>query len=279
MSKEVRFSRSAEEVKTFTTAQLRQNFLIENIFQADSVSCTYSMQDRFIILGIQPVSKSIQLPVFQLLTKAHFFLERREIGIINVGGAGRIVVDGTVFSMQNKDGLYIGRGKKEVFFESLDPQHPALFYANSCTAHAEYPSVHIQKAAVQPLDMGDFATANKRLIYQYIIPNRLKTCQLVMGFTELQSPSVWNTIPPHTHLRRNEVYFYFDVPENQFVMHFMGAPQETKHIVVRNHQSVISPEWSIHAGAGSASYSFIWAMAGENQDYTDMDKVELDQLL
>lgn len=279
MSNEIRFSRSADEVKTFTTAQLRQNFLIENIFQNDEVTCTYSMQDRFVILGIKPVEKTVQLPVFQHLTKANFFLERREIGIINVGGEGRILVDGEAFSMQNKDGLYIGRGKKEVIFESIDAQNPALFYANSCTAHAEYPSVHIQKSAIQPLHMGDFSTANKRFIYQYIIPTRLKTCQLVMGFTELVSPSVWNTMPAHTHLRRNEVYFYFDVPENQFVMHFMGEPQETRHLVVRNHQAVISPEWSIHAGAGSASYTFIWAMAGENQDYTDMDKVDLDQLL
>jgi 4-deoxy-L-threo-5-hexosulose-uronate ketol-isomerase len=279
MSNKIRFSKSADETKGFNTAQLRQNYLIESVFKPNEITCTYSMQDRFMILGIQPTKKTITLPVFESLTKAKFFLERREIGILNVGGNGRITIDGETFLMQNKDALYIGRGKQNIVFESLDAATPALFYANSCTAHASHPTVHIPKSAIKPLELGDFSTANKRLIYQAIIPTRLTTCQLVMGFTELITPSIWNTMPAHTHFRRNEVYFYFDLPENQFVMHLMGEPQETRHLVVRNHQSVISPEWSVHSGAGSASYSFVWAMAGENQDYTDMDKVELTDLL
>lgn len=272
-------SRSADEVKHMDTEKLRNSFLVENVFTPDGINATYSMQDRYVVIGVMPVNKGLELPSFNYLTKADYFLERREIGIINVGGKGKVTVDGEVFSLENKDCLYIGKGKQKIIFESDDVNQPALFYCNSALAAASYPAVHIQKSDIEPLVMGDAATSNYRKIYQYIIPGRVQSCQLVLGFTELLNGSVWNSIPPHTHSRRNEVYFYFDLPEEQRLMHLMGEPKETRHIIVRNHQAVISPEWSIHAGAGTASYTFIWGMAGENQDYTDMDKLELKDLL
>ena len=268
-----------DETKFMDTQKLRSSFLIDNIFVADQVTATYSMQDRYIVLGAMPVSQKLSLPVLEDLTKATYFLERREIGVINVGGAGTILVDGQKYEMLNKDCLYIGRGKKEVIFESSDAKHPALFYINSALAASAYPNVHTKKADITPITTGDPSTANYRNIYQYIIPGRVQSCQLVLGFTELLNGSVWNTMPAHTHARRNEIYFYFDIPQDAFVLHLMGAPTETRHLIMRNHQAVVSPEWSIHAGAGSASYSFIWGMAGENQDYTDMDKVEIGDLL
>jgi len=271
-------SRSAEEVKKMDTAQLRNAFLVEKVFEKDTITATYSMQDRFIVLGVKPVQEKLSLPAFHELTKADYFLERREIGIINVGGKGTVTVDGESYQLDNKDGLYIGKGKQSVVFASADAQSPALFYINSALAAAAYPTTHIRKADITPLTLGDALTSNYRKIYQYILPGRVQSCQLVMGFTELLNGSVWNSIPPHTHLRRNEVYFYFDVPEEQVVLHLMGEPTETRHLFMHNHQAVVSPEWSIHAGAGTASYSFIWGMAGENQDYTDMDKLEVQHL-
>ncbi len=260
------------------TAQLRNAFLIEKIFEQDTITATYSMQDRFVVLGVKPVQKQLSLPAFHELTKADYFLERREIGIINVGGKGIVTIDGETFELENKDGLYVGKGRQSVVFASADASKPALFYINAALAAAAYPTVHLRKADITPLMLGDMLTANYRKIYQYILPGRVQSCQLVMGFTELLNGSVWNSIPPHTHLRRNEVYFYFDVPEEQVVLHLMGEPSETRHLFVHNHQAVVSPEWSIHAGAGTASYSFIWGMAGENQDYTDMDKLEVKNL-
>lgn len=260
------------------TQKLRASFLMENIFVPDTVTATYSVQDRYIVLGAMPVKKATELPVFHDITKADYFLERREIGIINVGGKGKVTADGETFVLENKDCLYIGQGKQNIVFESADENSPALFYINSALAAVTYPSVHIRKADVDPLILGDAATSNYRKIYQYILPGRVQSCQLVMGFTELLNGSVWNSIPPHTHKRRNEVYFYFDLPKEQMLLHLMGEPDETRHIVVRNHQAVVSPEWSVHAGAGTSSYSFIWGMAGENQDYTDMDKLELKDL-
>lgn len=271
-------SRSAEEVKKMDTAQLRDAFLVEKVFANDTVTATYSMQDRFIVLGIKPVQEKLTLPAFHELTKAEYFLERREMGIINVGGKGSVSVDGELFQLENKDCLYIGKGKKEVVFASADANTPALYYINSALAAAPYPNTHIRKADITPLTLGDVLTSNYRKIYQYILPGKVQSCQLVMGFTELLNGSVWNSIPPHTHLRRNEVYFYFDVPAEQVVLHLMGEPAETRHLFMHNHQAVVSPEWSIHAGAGTASYSFIWGMAGENQDYTDMDKLEVKNL-
>jgi len=260
------------------TTELRNSFLIQDIFVADAVTATYSIQDRYVILGAMPVKNKLTLPPCEELTKASYFLERREAGIINVGGNGTVIVDDKKFELKNTDCLYVGKGKTNIVFESDDPDNPALFYINSALAASPYPCVHIAKSEVQPLVMGDVSTANYRKIYQYIIPGRVQSCQLVLGFTELLNGSVWNTIPPHTHLRRNEVYFYFDLPQDHIVIHLMGTENETRHLVARNHQAVVSPEWSIHAGAGTACYSFIWGMAGENQDYTDMDKIELKNL-
>ncbi len=271
-------SRSVAEVKKMDTAQLREAFLVDKVFEKDVITATYSMQDRYIILGAKPVQEKLTLPAFQELTKAGYFLERREAGIINVGGKGTVTVDEEVFELENKDCLYIGKGNRAITFESATTDNPALFYINSALAAAAYPAVHIRKTDITPLTLGDALTSNYRKIYQYILPDRVQSCQLVMGFTELLNGSVWNSIPPHTHLRRNEAYFYFDLPEEQIVMHLMGEPTETRHLVVSNHQAVISPEWSIHAGAGTSSYAFIWGMAGENQDYTDMDKLEVKNL-
>lgn len=267
-----------DETKRMDTAELRGAFLVENIFLPNTITATYSMQDRYIISGAMPLQQKLKMPAFEELTKATYFLERREMGIINVGGSGTVMADGEKFELKNKDCLYIGKGKKEIIFDSEDEKNPALFYINSSLAAADYPPVHIRKADITPLTLGDAATANYRNIYQYILPGRVQSCQLVMGFTELLNGSVWNSIPPHTHLRRNEVYFYFDLPKDQVVLHLMGAPDETRHLIIHNHQAVVSPEWSLHAGAGTASYSFIWGMAGENQDYTDMDKIELKDL-
>ena len=274
-----RVSHSAEEVKQMDTEKLRKSFLVENIFEANKITATYSMQDRYIILGVMPVNKSVELPNYHDLTKADYFLERRELGIINVGGKGKVTVDGEEFLLENKDCLYIGKGKQKITFESDDESKPALFYCNSALAATAYPCVHIRKADVEPITTGDLATSNYRKIYQYIIPGRVQSCQLVLGFTELLDGSVWNSIPPHTHKRRCEVYFYFDLAAEQRLFHLMGEPKETRHLIIQNNQAVISPEWSIHAGAGTASYTFIWGMAGENQDYTDMDKLELKDLL
>lgn len=274
----IRYSRSADEVRTFTTRQCRENFLVSGLFQPDHIEAVYSMQDRFIIAGAYPVKASLQMPAFEALTKAGFFLERREMGVINVGGAGKVTLDGVAFPLGFKDALYIGRGVREVIFSSNDPAQPAKFYINSVTAHADYPPALIPHSTVAPVELGDHATANRRNIYQYIVTHRVQSCQLVMGLTELISPSVWNTFPPHTHYRRNEVYFYFDLPEDQLVVHLMGEPTETRHLIMRNDEAVISPEWSVHSGAGTSAYTFIWGMGGENQEYSDMDKVEPGQL-
>ena len=271
-------ARSVDETRRMNTSELRFAFLIEDIFLPDTITATYSMQDRYIIAGAMPVQHPVTMPAFEELTKASYFLERREMGILNVGGTGMINIDGEKYELKNKDCLYIGKGKKEIVFESEDEENPALFYINSALAATTYPTVHTKKGDITPLTIGDPFTANYRNIYQYIIPGRVQSCQLVLGFTELLNGSVWNTIPPHTHLRRNAVYFYFDLPNDQVVLHLMGAHDETRHVIIRNQQAIVSPEWSIHAGAGTSSYSFIWGMAGENQDYTDMDKIKLEEL-
>ncbi len=274
----IRYSRSADELKTFTTAQCREHYLVKGLFRPNHVEIVYSMQDRFIIGGAQPQGEALPMPVFEPLTKADFFLERREMGIINVGGSGKVYADGQEYPLGFKDALYIGRGVREVIFHSDDAAQPAKYYFNSTTAHAAHPAVLIPQSAVTPVELGDTATANRRNIYQYIVAHRVESCQLVMGLTELQSPSVWNTFPPHTHYRRNEVYFYFDLPPDQLVLHLMGEPTETRHLMLRNEEAVISPEWSIHSGAGTCAYAFIWGMGGENREYSDMDKVEPSQL-
>ena len=271
MSLDNRYACSPNEVKTFDTDQLRSNFLISDFMIPGEINGAYSHYERMITLGAIPLSTGIKLPNFHDFTKSDNFLARREMGVINIGGAGFISVDGENFEMGNKDCIYIGLGKKDIVFSSISENEPAVFYINSTPAHKEYPTIKVTKADANPIELGTQETANERTIFQYIHMNGIKSCQLVMGFTELKSGSVWNTFPPHTHDRRMEVYFYFDLPEDQMVCHLMGQPQETRHIFVKNHEAVISPTWSIHSGAGTSNYTFIWGMGGENMEFADMD--------
>jgi 4-deoxy-L-threo-5-hexosulose-uronate ketol-isomerase len=273
MSLDNRYACSPNEVKTFDTDKLRANFLLSDIMVPGEIKGVYSHYDRMIVLGAIPTDGAIQLPNFHDFTKQENFLDRREIGIINVGKPGSIKVDGETYKMSNKDCLYIGLGNKKVEFESDSGSEPAVFYMNSTPAHKDYPTAKAAKSDANPVELGAPETCNERTIFQYIHLNGIKSCQLVMGFTELKVGSIWNTFPPHVHDRRMEVYFYFDLPEDQSVCHLMGQPQETRHIFMKNHQAVISPNWSIHAGAGTSNYSFVWAMGGENMEFTDMDQV------
>ena len=267
---ESRFAVSPNEAKQMNTEALRENFLIENLFNSDEVKLVLSHYDRFMTGGAMPVNQKLALPNPENL-KAEYFLERREIGIINVGGKGIVSADGEQFEIDYKEALYLGKGTKEVFFESKDSSNPAKFYLNSAPAHHAYPSKKITVAEAEVVELGSLETANHRTIKKLIVNSVVQTCQVQMGMTELKAGSVWNTMPAHTHDRRMEVYFYFEIPENQSVCHFMGQPQETRHIWMQNEQAVISPNWSIHSGAGTSNYTFIWGMAGENLDYGDMD--------
>lgn len=278
---DIRYSANPNDVKRYTTEELRMEFLIENLYVPDEVVAVYSHVDRMVTLGCMPVSESVSIDkgidVWHNFG-TRYFLERREIGIFNIGGAGTITVDGTVYALGYKDCLYITKGAKEVLFASDDAAKPAKFYMVSAPAHRSYETklLKIADAAKKPL--GDAATSNKRVINQFIHPDVLETCQLSMGMTVLNSGSVWNTMPAHTHERRMEVYMYFEVPEDQAIIHLMGQPQQTRHIVMTNEQAVISPSWSIHAAAGTASYTFIWAMGGENQEFDDMDVIPTNEL-
>jgi 4-deoxy-L-threo-5-hexosulose-uronate ketol-isomerase len=274
---ESRFAVSPKEVKQMNTEDLRKIFLIENIFAAAEVKLTLSHFDRFIVGGAMPINQKLALPNPSDL-KAQYFLERREIGMINVGGKGIVTADGVQFEIDYKEALYIGKDTIEVFFESVDSNEPAKFYLNSAPAHQAYPSKKITKADAEILELGSAAMANHRIINKLIVNDVVKTCQVQMGMTELKTGSVWNTMPAHTHDRRMEAYFYFEVPENQSICHFMGQPQETRHIWMQNEQTVISPNWSIHSGAGTSNYTFIWGMAGENLDYGDMDHCAINDL-
>ncbi len=278
---DIRYSAHPNDVKRYTTEELRREFLIENLYQPDQVVAVYSHVDRMVTLGCMPVSETVSIDKgidVWANFGTHYFLERREIGMFNIGGEGSVTVDGTVYELGYKDCLYITMGAKEVLFASKDSAKPAKFYMVSAPAHCSYETrlLKIADAAKKPL--GDGATSNKRVINQFIHPDVLKTCQLSMGMTVLESGSVWNTMPAHTHERRMEVYMYFEVPEDQVVFHMMGQGQETRHIVMTNEQAVISPSWSIHAGAGTASYTFVWAMGGENQAFDDMDVIPTTQL-
>lgn len=258
--------------KTFTTEQLRDNFLIEEIFIDDSITCTYSFYDRFITGGAKPVTKPLELEAPDIL-KAEFFLQRREIGIINVGDTGTVVADDQKFTLKKREALYLGKGVKKVVFMPGDGGTP-IFYYNSAPAHHTYPSKKVGLEQAETVELGTVENANQRTVRKLLVNSVLETCQLQMGLTDIKTGSVWNTMPPHTHDRRMEVYLYFDIATNQRVCHFMGEPSETRHVWMSNHQAVISPPWSIHAGAGTSSYSFIWGMAGENLDYGDMDVVQ-----
>ncbi|WP_421938468.1 5-dehydro-4-deoxy-D-glucuronate isomerase [Pedobacter sp.] len=274
---ESRYAQSPKEVKTMDTAALRENFLIENVFEPNQVNLTLSHFDRYIVGGAMPVDQKISLPNPDDL-KASYFLERRELGIINVGGAAIVTADGERFELAYKEALYIGQGTKEVTFESADAGQPTKLYINSAPAHHQYPTKKVSKAEAEVVELGTPETANHRIINKLLVNSVLPTCQLQMGMTELKSGSVWNTMPAHTHDRRMEAYFYFEVPQGQSVCHFMGQPQETRHIWMQNDQAVISPNWSIHSGAGTSNYTFIWGMAGENLDYGDMDHCAITDL-
>lgn len=268
---EFRFAHHPEDVKSYPTEKLREHFLIPEIFTKNEINLTYSMYDRFIAGGAYPVDKALKLESIDDL-KAENFLDRRELGVINVGAKGKVTVDGVDYELDHKEALYIGKGNKEVVFEKSGEGQP-YFYLNSAPAHKAYPTKKVGKNDAEVIELGEAKNANRRILNKLIVNSIVETCQLQMGMTELVEGNVWNTMPPHTHTRRMEVYFYFNLEEGQTVSHFMGQPHETRHIFIKNHQAVISPEWSIHAGAGTANYTFIWGMAGENLDYGDMDKV------
>jgi 4-deoxy-L-threo-5-hexosulose-uronate ketol-isomerase len=275
---EIRYSNHPNDVKKYDTDQLRKDFLIQTLFAAGELRLVYSHNDRFITGSAVPVKEAVKLEADAKDMGAPFFLARRELGVINIGAKGTVNVDGTAYELDNKDCLYVGLGAKEVTFESADPANPAKFYLNSTPAHKEYPTVKASQKEANPRHLGAIETSNERTIYQYIHENGIKSCQLVMGLTQLDPGNMWNTMPSHTHERRMEVYLYFDMPENGVVFHMMGQPTETRHIVTRNQEAVISPSWSIHSGVGTTAYTFIWGMAGENQAFDDMDPVAMTEI-
>ncbi len=274
---QLRYSADPVRYAGMSTAELRENFLVDSLFRPDRVDMVLSDLDRAIVGSAVPVKKVLALEVVDDL-KASYFTERREVGILNVGSRGSVEVDGKRFELDHTDCLYVGRGSKQVTFSSAQSHEPAAFYFLSYPAHTTLPAKVGRKAGAAATEIGSANEASKRTIYKYIHPDGIKSCQLVMGFTELSTGSVWNTMPAHTHSRRMEVYFYFDMIKDAKVIHLMGPPAETRHIVVADRQAVLSPGWSIHAGAGTASYSFCWGMGGENQAYTDMDPVSMDVL-
>lgn len=260
-----------------TTQQLRENFLVDGLMQPGQINLVYSHYDRMIIGGVVPAGTAIELPNHPELRATHF-LERREMGIINVGGKGMVQAAGQSYELNKLDALYLGKGTTGVQFSSANDKEPAVFYLLSAPAHAVYPVTKFTKEQAAPTQMGAAATANQRTVYKYLHADGVQSCQLVMGLTILAEGSVWNTMPAHTHTRRMEVYFYFDVAAQHRVMHFMGEPAETRHLVIADHEAVISPPWSIHSGCGTASYGFIWGMAGENLNYADMDPAPVTEL-
>ncbi|MBU5469527.1 5-dehydro-4-deoxy-D-glucuronate isomerase [Falcatimonas sp. MSJ-15] len=278
---EVRPGANPRDVKLYDTDRLRNDFLIQDVFVEDAIKTVYSQIDRIIVGAATPVSKVLKLEAGDEL-RAKYFLERREMGIINIGGKGTVTVDGKAYEFEYKDGMYIGMGSKEITFASADPKNPAKFYFNSAPAHKTYPTVFINpERDILPenkKELGTLENANHRVIRKYILPGQVESCQLEMGMTALEPGSVWNTMPCHTHDRRMEVYLYFEVPENDVVFHYMGEPTETRHIIMRNEEAVISPSWSIHSASATHAYTFIWGMVGENQDFDDMDDVDMKDL-
>lgn len=274
---QIRHAISPAETAAMNTAALRDNFLIETVFESGKIKLTYSHYDRVIIGGIQPVAEALSLPNPPELRATHF-LERRELGIINIGQKGKVEADGKTYELEKMDCLYLGKGTNNVQFFSKNADQPASFFILSAPAHRDFPNRKMTAEEATPAKMGALETANARTIYKYIHPDGIKSCQLVMGLTVLETGSVWNTMPPHTHDRRMEVYCYFDVQEGQRVLHLMGEPDQTRHLWVGNHQAIISPPWSIHSGCGTMAYAFIWGMAGENQSFADMDFVSISNL-
>lgn len=280
---EVRTAASPRDVKNYDTQRLREEFLIQKVFREDEIYMVYSHIDRIITASAMPVNKKLILTAGEEL-RAEYFLQRREMGVINIGGNGKVTVDGKVYSVAHREGMYIGMGSKDIVFESDDSSCPAKFYINSAPAHCTYPTVLIkpngtaEKGVVivkdeNKVELGSAESSNHRTICKYILPGQVETCQLEMGMTHLEPGSVWNSMPCHTHDRRMEVYLYFEIPEDAFVTHFMGEAEETRHIFMHNEEAVISPSWSIHCGCGSTNYTFIWGMVGENQDFDDMDNI------
>ena len=285
---ELRTASSPRDVKHYTTERLREEFLIQNLFMPGEIKLVYSHIDR-IITGAAVPTKALKLAAGDEL-RADYFLQRREMGVINIGGDGKITIDGKEYAVGYKEAMYIGMGAQDIIFDSVDAKDPARFYLNSVPAHKTYPTVLIKPEGTpedgvvivkeeNKVELGSLEEANHRVICKYILPGQVESCQLVMGMTKLLPGSVWNTMPCHTHDRRMEVYLYFEMPKDAIVMHYMGEPQETRHIVMRNEEAVISPSWSIHAGCGSQAYTFIWGMAGENQAFGDMDDVAMKELM
>lgn len=277
MKIELRYAAHPEDVKNYDTKRLRKEFLIEKIFIREEISLVYSLYDRLIVGGAMPLYNKLKLETADIL-KSEYFLQRREMGIINVGGNALIHTDTATFDLGFKEALYLGKGTRDVIFESEDPDKPAKLYINSAPAHHSYPSKKITKSNAEKVMVGSLESSNHRIINKLIVNSVVEICQLQMGMTELKPGSVWNTMPAHTHNRRMEAYFYFEVPEKQTICHFMGDPDETRHIWMQNEQAVLSPSWSIHSAAGTANYTFIWGMAGENLDYGDMDVRQPDTL-
>lgn len=275
---EMRYPVHQDHVKRMTADELRTQFHLGALFEAGQLKLVYSHIDRVIVGGAVPGGEPISLVANQKDLAADYFLERREVGIINIGGPGHISTDGESYSLEKKDGLYIGRGVREVLFTSADSHQPAQFYLFSTPAHASHPTAHLKLSDAEPVHLGDALNSNKRTIYKYIHPDGVQSCQITMGMTLLEPGNMWNTMPAHLHARRMEVYCYFDIDADNVVFHLMGEPNETRHLVMRDREAVISPSWSIHAGMGTGSYTFIWAMAGENQDFTDMDGVAMAEL-
>jgi len=273
----IQFAISQQETKGMGTEQLRENFLVQKLFSDDEINLVYTHYDRVIIGGVKAVNRTIDLPNHPEL-RAGFFLERRELGIINVGAEGLVIADGKEFALRKMDCVYLGKGTQKVRFKSKSKKDAALFYLLSAPAHQKYPNKLMPREKAAPVQLGAVETANKRTVYKYIHLDGLKSCQLVMGLTMLEPGCVWNSIPPHTHTRRMEVYFYFDLPAEHRIMHFMGEPQQTRHLIMANNEAVISPPWSTHYGCGTFNYGFIWGMAGENLVYTDMDPAPVNTL-
>ncbi|MGL5617118.1 MAG: 5-dehydro-4-deoxy-D-glucuronate isomerase [Sarcina sp.] len=275
---DIRYANHPSDSKHYTTKELRDHYLMEKVFKEDEIELTYSHVDRIIFGGVKPVKEVLELKAGKEMG-VEFFLERREMGIINIGGEGEIILDGTSYEMKQYDGLYIPMGVKEVKFQSTSKEEPAKFYLNSVPAHHSYEIAKIEFASANPVKLGDKKNLNERTIYQYVHPKVCKSCQLLMGLTMLEPENAWNTMPCHTHERRMEVYFYFNMEETTRVFHLMGEPEETRHLVVKNEQAIISPSWSIHSGVGTSNYTFIWGMCGENQSFDDMDHIPMENLL
>ena len=271
---EIRHAVHPAQAKHFTTDELREHFLVQDVFRPNAVKLVYSYYDRLIVGGVCPTG-SLTLAVDEKVIGSAFLLERREMGVINIGGRGTASVDGKPYELDTRDSLYIGMGSKDIVFSSADTGTPAKFYLNCAPAHKTYPTEKIALSETEPLHLGSIEKSNERTIYKYIHPDGVKSCQLVMGMTILEPNNVWNTMSAHTHERRMEAYLYFNIPGDEVVFHFMGEPGETRHIVLRNEEAVLSPSWSIHSGAGTQNYIFIWGMAGENQTFTDMDDVPM----